>query len=164
MCTRLLRFALILTLLAQPCLAVTGVDSLAIPSALPESDVNLPDATGLVTRMLLSLAAVIVLIWGVTRLLRKLSGEGQTASAKSHVKVLDRTYLAPKKAIYVINIGTRSLALGVTDSQISTLAELDNAETLAAFPNKKEGGTIPPFASLLKEVRGKFSGANGETI
>jgi flagellar biosynthetic protein FliO len=165
MCTRLLSIAVILTFLAQPSLAATGVDSLANLSILPVSDVELPDTTGLVTRMLLSLTAVIVLIWGATRLLRKLSGDGNTGSGKSYIKILDRTYLAPKKAIYVINIGDRSLALGVTDSQISTLAELDNAETMAAFPSNKEGGAIPPFANLLKEVKSRFSskGAKGET-
>ena len=163
MCTRLFSFAILFSLFVQPCLAATAADSLAthavdsLTASAPAADLELAGATGLVMRMLLSLTVVIALIWGATRLLRRLSGDGASNSSKSHVRVLDRTYIAPKKAVYVINIGNRSLALGVTDSQISTLAELDNAETLAAYPGKKTGGSATPFAGLLKEVRNKFS-------
>lgn len=120
----------------------------------------LPDATGLVVRMVLSLGIVLMLIWGAVYVLQRLSGKnGQLGGSNaSHIRVLDRTYLAPKKAVYVLQIGSRTLAVGVTDTQISPLAELDPEETRAAYPALPVRNGPPSFANLLKDMRAKFSG------
>jgi flagellar biogenesis protein FliO len=77
---------------------------------------------------------------------------------ESHIQVLDRTYLAPKKAVYVLKIGSRSLAVGVTENQITPLAELDTEETNLAYPASLPSDGTPSFANLLKGVRTRIAG------
>ena len=133
-------------------LFATGVDSTAV-----HMDV-MPSTTGMVVRMVLSLAVVLILIWGAVQLLQRFSGTQTKIGAASHIRVLDRAYLAPKKAVYVVQIGSRSLAVGVTDHQITPLTELDADETQAAYATSAGASGIPVFASLLNDVRAKFSG------
>ena len=120
-----------------------------------------PSAYGLMARMLFSLVVVIAVIWGALQLLQRISGRSAGGVGTSRVQVLERTYLAPKKAVYILRIGSRTLAVGVTDAQISPLAELDPEETLAAYPEQRAGGATPPFVHLLKDVRTRFLGGNG---
>ncbi len=118
-----------------------------------------PDVTGMVVRMVLSLGVVLLLIWGAVYLLQHLSGKGiKQKSANSFIRVLDRTYLSPKKAIYVIQIGSRSLAVGVTDHQMTPLIELSSEEILTAYPTPIASNGMPSFANLLKDMKTKFSG------
>lgn len=138
----------------------SGVDSLAVPDAAAAA--VLPDTYGLAVRMAFSLVAVIGLIWAAMHLLKRFSGAGASGTSRTRVRVLERTYLAPKKAIYIVQIGDRALAVGVTEAQMTALAELDPAETLSAYPSAQEGNT-PPFAALLQDVRTRLLGgdANG---
>ena len=50
------------------------------------------------------------------------------------ISVLHKRHIAPKKAIYILKIGQRSMVVGVTDSQINHLADLtdDDLDTLRA--------------------------------
>jgi flagellar biogenesis protein FliO len=66
--------------------------------------------------------------------------------------------VAPKKAVYVLKIGSRSLAVGVTDNHITTLAELDTEETNLAYPTSLPSNGTPSFANLLKDVRTRIAG------
>lgn len=140
-------------LYAAPAFAASA-DSTAVAMS------TLPDATGLVVRMVLSLGVVLMLIWGAVYVLQRISGKnGQLGGGNaSHIRVLDRAYLAPKKAVYVLQIGSRTFAVGVTDTQISPLTELDSEETRAAYPALPVRNGPPSFANLLKDVRAKFSG------
>lgn len=119
----------------------------------------LPDVSSLITRMVLSLGVVLLLIWGAVHVLQRISGRSnKIGGTESHIRVLDRTYLAPKKAVYVLKIGSRSLAVGVTDTQITPLAELDAEETNLAYPTSLPNATTPSFANLLKDVRTRIAG------
>ncbi len=146
--------------LASPCNAgEVEADSTRNPAGsllqnMPAPD--MPHTYGLIARMAFSLIIVIGLIWGVVLLLRRISGKRVSGAAKSFIKVLERSYIAPKKAVYVIQVGNRTLAVGVTDAQMTTLAELDPEETLAAYPAFQKGS--PPFAHLLKDMRTRFLG------
>ena len=131
-----------------------GVDSTAVQMDMTA----MPSTTSMVVRMILSLAAVLLLIWAAVHVLQRLSGTKVNSGTTSHIQVLDRTYLAPKKAVYVLKIGTRSLAVGVTDNQITPLAELDAEETQAAYTKPSGLSGSPSFATLLNDVRTKISG------
>ena len=50
----------------------------------------------------------------------------------SLLQVLDSTTLAPNRSVYVVRVGEKRLVLGVTQSQISTLAELEPEAPSAA--------------------------------
>lgn len=148
-------------------IALTGLSTTpALANAIDSTAVDMglgtaPDITGMVVRMVLSLGVVLGLIWGAVYILQRVSGKNlQAKNTTSHIRVLDRTYLSPKKAIYVIQIGSRALAVGVTDQQITPLTDLDAAETQAAYPTPNAPNGLPSFANLLKDVRSKFSGGH----
>jgi len=112
----------------------------------------------LIARMFFSLLVVIVIIWGALQLFQRISGRSSGRTKASHVQVLERTYIEPKKAVYILRIGNRTLAVGVTEAHINPLAELDLEETLAAYPEQRTTDNPSPFANLLKEVGIRFLG------
>ena len=159
------RLLLIILFLLTPVCRAGGrsADSTAVSSGPHMQDVVAATAptsgtTGLVARIAFSLVVVVALIWGAVYLMRRFSGYVPSARGKSHVRVLGRAHIAPKKAIYIVQIGSRSLAVGVTDTQMAMLAELDPEETLSAYTADSEGSAPVPFASLLKDVRTRFWG------
>ena len=158
-----LRWLLVfLVLTACTCHAAeVSVDSSAVPgpSHLAAQTPDIPSTYGLVARTAFSLLVVVLLIWGAVHLMRRFSG-GASSPGLSHVRVLERAYVAPKKAIYVVQIGSRSLAVGVTDTQITALLELDHEETTSAYPASLGRGGSPPFAGLLKDVRARFTSSD----
>lgn len=145
---------------ALTCLSVSpAMGSVADSTAVVSDAVGLPNIGSMITRMVLSLGVVLLLIWGTVHVLQRLSGRSaKPGSAHSHIRVLDRMYLAPKKAVYVLKIGSRSLAVGVTDHQITPLAELDQEETNLAYPISMPANGTPSFATLLKDVRTRIAG------
>ena len=183
---RLFGIALAILLAAVPCVAATAtadsavvsptteaaeadaaetetvVPSLVPAATLPASgllpeDTNVPDGFSLMARTALSLGAVLLVIWGVLVLLRRTTGGGlKLGRGHSHIRVLDKTYLAPKRAVYVVQIGQRKLALGVTDTQISPLAELNDDD----FPPQKAAPNAATFAGVLDGARRRFGKPN----
>lgn len=126
-------------------------------SALLPTGSALPDTMGLVTRMGLSLFAVIFLIWGAVQILKRFSPGGPGTSQKSNIRVLDRQYIAPKKSIYVVQIGNKALALGVSDQQMSNLTDLDLEETLAQYDTPVSAPVAQRFTDVLKTVNARFT-------
>ncbi len=124
-------------------------------AALPPGEA-LPDTVGLITRMVLSLFAVIFLIWGAVQLLKRFSSGGTRSSGATHIRVLDRAYIAPKKSIYVVQIGDKALALGVSDQQMTTLTDLDLQDTLAQYADAPSTPVVQRFTDVLKTVNARF--------
>ncbi len=124
-------------------------------AVLPAGDA-LPDTVGLVTRMGLSLLAVIALIWGTVQILKRFSSGSSTSGSSSRIRVLDRAYIAPKKSIYVVQIGEKALALGVSDHQMTTLTDLDLEETLAQYQSTQSTPVSQRFTDVYKAVNARF--------
>lgn len=125
-------------------------------TVLPAGD-GLPDTIGLVTRMGLSLLVVIFLIWGAVQLLKKFSPGGPISSGDTHIRVLDRAYIAPKKSIYVVQIGNKALALGISDQHMTTLTDLDLEDTLAQYADLSRSRVTRRFSDVLKTVNARFT-------
>ena len=142
----------------------TPADSSGTPGYAPLQDPvlseGLPDTYAVLARLGLSLLAVIVLICGALLLVRRLSHRGRSGPGRSRIRVLERKFIAPKRAVYVIQVGDRTLAVGVSDTQMSTLAELDPEETLAAYPPVPTRTEPVSFSSLFDSVRSRFAGAD----
>jgi flagellar biosynthetic protein FliO len=132
-----------------------AVTEAVVAAATP--GIELPDTYGLLFRTFLSLVAVIALIWGAVQLMKRLSPESTGGSGGGQIRVLERAYLAPKRAVYVVQIGDKALALGVTEQQVTNLAELDLEQTLSAYP-KPGGSRSAAFASVFESVRARFDG------
>jgi flagellar biogenesis protein FliO len=73
------------------------------------------------------------------------------------VEVLGRSYIAPKKAVYVLRVGDRALAVGVTESAITPLTDLDLAEALSACAEGAAARQTMPLSDLLGGLKSRLS-------
>ncbi|HAA74074.1 TPA: flagellar biosynthetic protein FliO [Candidatus Latescibacteria bacterium] len=141
---------------AQTATAEAGSAVMTASTVLPTGN-SLPDTTGMVTRMGLSLLVVIGLIWGAVQVLKKLSPGSTGGRNSGQIRVLDRAYIAPKKSIYVVQIGCKAMALGVSDQQITNLTDLDLEETLERYAEQQESRVSQRFTDVLKTVNARFA-------
>ena len=100
---------------------------------------------------------VIGLIWGAVQVLKKLSPGSTGGRNSGQIRVLDRAYIAPKKSIYVVQIGCKAMALGVSDQQITNLTDLDLEETLERYAEQQESRVSQRFTDVLKTVNARFA-------
>lgn len=98
----------------------------------------------------LGLAVVILLAWGAVFLLRKSAFGQQFGGAGQNIRVVERFYLGPKKAIYLVEIGGRPLALGVTEAAITPLTQWQPGE-LDLSPRTVSS---PSFAAQFRNLIG----------
>lgn len=101
----------------------------------------------------LGLALVILLAWGTVFLLRKSTFGQQFAGSGQNIKVLERFYLGPKKAIYLIEIGGRALALGVTETAITPLSQWQPGELELASRTTASPSFAAQFRNLITPQR-----------
>ncbi|MBM3277998.1 MAG: flagellar biosynthetic protein FliO [Candidatus Handelsmanbacteria bacterium] len=127
--------------------ATATPDTAAVPDTLAVAGEGVSYLT-LMAKLGLGLALVILLAWGTVFLLRKSAFGQQFGAAGTNIRVMERFYLGPKKAIYLVEIGGRPLALGVTDAAITPLSQWQPGELeFAARP-------APPstFAAQLRSL------------
>ena len=120
---------------------------------------KIPDAgTGsLIIRLFLSLVLIIGLIYLSLFLLKKSSLGLKKYRAGDLIQVLEKCYIFPKKGIFIVKVGSKLLALGVTETQINLLSEINlNPESKTDLGNKvvseKEIGT-----TFLQKIKGKLN-------
>jgi flagellar biogenesis protein FliO len=103
----------------------------------------------LIAKVCIGLGLVVGLAWGSVWLLRRTAlGQG-AIGAGSLVKVVERTWLGPKKAIFLVDVAGRTLALGVTDEQISVLSAWEEGQIDVSQPAMAGPGN---FAIQLKSL------------
>ncbi len=106
----------------------------------------------LIFKVCFGLGLVVMLAWGTVYLLRRTTlGQGM-ASADSTVRVVDRNWLGPKKAIYLVDISGRTLALGVTEEHISVLSTWEAGEIDLQRP-QPTGSFANQFRGILQRRR-----------
>jgi flagellar protein FliO/FliZ len=104
---------------------------------------------------------VLVLIWGTTWLARRLMKGRWSGSDEDRMRVLERLHLAPKKSVEIVSVGRRVLVLGVTESQIGLLTELESGDLPQPDAPATLGGSSRQTAgrqrALLNEARHKLN-------
>ncbi|MEZ4400545.1 MAG: flagellar biosynthetic protein FliO [Kofleriaceae bacterium] len=103
---------------------------------------------GLLLSTVLLLVAVSVIAYVAVRLLRR-GLEGRAVGAQL-VTVLARTPLEPRRALYVVQVGGKTLLLGASEGGLALLTELDQD----ALPAQPAAGASR-FAELLAAAWGK---------
>jgi flagellar protein FliO/FliZ len=101
-------------------------------------------------KMASALVVVVICIYGGIYLLKRLMA-GKTRRRRGRLlEVVETTYVAPKKTVSLVRVADKAVLVGVTDSQISMLTELDADQTaaLAAEPAEAETAEIP-FGKML---------------
>ncbi|MEE2754407.1 MAG: flagellar biosynthetic protein FliO [Candidatus Latescibacterota bacterium] len=120
-------------------------------------DSSLLDTTSLVAQTGLSLLVVVFLIWGAVQILKKFSPGAVASSKNSHIRVLDRAHIAPKKSIYVVQIGDKALALGISDQQMTPLTDLDLEDTLTRYAETTGVPVTQRFSDVMRAVNVRLS-------
>jgi len=112
-------------------------------------------------RMIVVLALVLAAIYGIYRLLKRVSKPN--VADDSAVKVLASTSLGPGKALHVISLGSKAYLIGATDSAVSLVAELDDKDFVdslvlkaALAPSSRQGAR--DFGELLSGLMGSRAG------
>lgn len=129
--------------------ASAGTDSLYPASPAPSGE-GVPYLS-LMVKLGLGLALVILLAWGTVFLLKKSTLGQQFGAGGSNIRVMERFYLGPKKAIYLVEIGGRPLALGVTDESITALTQWQPGEL--QLQTRPAGS--PSFAAQFRSLLGQ---------
>ena len=107
-----------------------------------------------------TLVFVLALIWGTTWLARRLMKGRLGGGGDAQIQVLERRHLAPKKSVEIVSIGNRLLVLGVTESGIGLLTELEPGDL--PEPDAAAAGQRPRLRAgrqhaLLNEARHKLN-------
>ena len=93
--------------------------------------------------MAVSLAIIIVCIWVVALLLRRLLPQARHAGRGGVVTVLHRLYLGPKQSVVLIKVAGRILIVGVSGQQMTVLSEIADAFDVADVVARLDGVAKP---------------------
>jgi len=116
-----------------------------------------PSLMAALAKMISALAIVSAVVYGALYALRKLMGRKYGANgANGSLEVLQTTYVGQHKTISLVRVGERSVLVGVTDQQITTLTELDVDETMALTQQVERPVQNDSFSRVLSTATGKL--------
>ena len=114
----------------------------------------------LFARLLVSLGVVIGLMWLAARTVRRRGFGGPTRGPGVHIDVLARRTLGRNASIAVVRAGDRGLIVGVTDHQVTKLADtdlteidLEDAPGQWTAPAQGPDGPTPSWKAMLEQIR-----------
>lgn len=130
-------------------------------------DAAAPSTLAYFLRMIVVLALVLAAIYGVYRLMKRLSKP--KAAEDSAVKLLASTSLGPGRALYVVALGSKAYLLGSTDSSVNLVTEVEDKEYLDKL--RLEADMSPPKADAGRDfgtmlaglLKGKRAGGRGSS-
>lgn len=125
--------------------------SVAAPFMLDTDEAAGDSIWGVAMRLGFGLSIVVLLAWGAAYLLKKSSLGRQLGTDSGTIRIVERAYLGPKKAVYLVEIGGRALALGVTETNIAPLSQWEAGE----IELKPRDAAPSPFAAQLKSILGQ---------
>lgn len=107
-----------------------------------------------------ALGVVIVLIFMVRLLLRRMGGQAQTPDRSGLVEVLGRTTIAPKTAVLFLKVHQRVIVVSQSPTGMSTLASFDQPEEVAALlqqiESSRPSSVSGSFRQLLRRLDGDY--------
>jgi flagellar protein FliO/FliZ len=122
-----------------------------------------------VAKMVLSLGAVLLLMYGLVYALKRFVLPGAAgAHQQVPIDIIGRRVLQPKKSVVVMKVAGKVLVVGMTEHGIQTLAELTEEDLPAG--DRLENGTEThpraekPFASMLQTTLQSWKKRNGERV
>jgi len=108
-------------------------------------------------KMVCALVIVLLLVYGCIYLLKRLSGQRRQGGGRNLLEVIETVHLAPKKTISLVRVAGRSVLVGVTDSSMTALTELDPEETSAATEMDPETERpVVGFKEILNSASAKL--------
>lgn len=95
------------------------------PNPAGRTDISLGNKE-LFLKMMFSVALVVVLGVAALYLSKKVLPKVTNAPGKE-IRILETTYLGPRKALHLVEVGNQKLLVGSTNESISTLAHMTDA-------------------------------------
>jgi len=132
----------------------TAADSSAKPAnpgwagPFAEKTFEGPDLVQHLGRVVLSLVAIVILLYGAAWTLKKLYFSRSGSGKGTRIEVIGSVAIAPKKSITLVRVLGKVLVLGVAESGITLLAQLEEAAVASE---------LAPEAEKQAKARGQFS-------
>jgi len=109
----------------------------------------------LMLRLVLSMVIILALIYGGLMLVKLLARKAKVApKSEKLIRIVDRTVLDPKRAIYLVKVVDRLLVVGVGATEIRTLAQIDDETVVDNIQDTEFTGHLQ---SLLGRLAGRQS-------
>jgi flagellar biogenesis protein FliO len=146
------------TAIALFCLVAASRHSAPIatpPAQVVTSGADLPHVA---MRLALALGLMIGLILLAAAALRYF-GRGAGLRTQSQLRILDCCSLAPKRALYSVQAGRRVVVLGVTESSITLVMELQPDEVETLYPGGAAAASGPSFREIFRGARARLGAA-----
>ena len=123
-----------------------------------------PDLTMATLKMLLSLAVVLALVWGLSRFAKKklplVNGGGKAGL----IQVLESQCLGIKKSVTLVKVPGSVLVLGVSPDRVSLLSKIEEPELLSGVEaDIKAQQTGLSFRDQLRRLTGAKFAPNSTT-
>jgi flagellar protein FliO/FliZ len=102
-------------------------------------------ASGAAVHMLLGLAIVVALIFGLYKLLKRSSNKNdKTAPDDGWMGVLSTTPLAPSRSLHLVRVGEELILLGSSDGSVTPIRVYTADEALALGVDPRTARALPP--------------------
>lgn len=129
-----------------------------------EKPIGLPDA-GSMFMPLVKLIGVLLLvvagIYGFIYMLRRMMGGKFSSNKKDNlIEVLETSYIAQKKSIALVRFTDRAVLVGVGESGINVLAELDPDDTAKIMASQTVKKPVTGFKGMLADARKSLTSLN----
>ena len=143
--------------------AIPGDGAGGADTAAP-ADATATPAAGLSTsRLILALAVVLGLIFGLRYLARRAFPQAAGGRPTGAVRVLGRTSVAPRQQVMLLQVGRRVLVVGDSGGAMRSLAEISDPDEVASLigQTQRQQQTTPTqqFATWLGAARNAFGRA-----
>lgn len=103
-------------------------------------------------QMIAALAVVIGLILVTWHFFNKFTrGVTVGRSATKHIRLVESRYIAPKKALILVEVSGEYLLLSCTEDSLSLIKQIDMLEEIEVIPEGK--GSEKGFAGILDRLR-----------
>jgi flagellar protein FliO/FliZ len=121
-----------------------------------------PSAFSYILRMILVLGLVIAAIYGLFALLKRKSGKPGDEDA--FIRVIGSAQLATGKSVQVVALGDKAWFLGVSESAVTVISELEDRELIEAMVLRAQQSPQLPkkdFAAILSGLMRHRGAADG---
>ena len=112
-----------------------------------------PSLTTPLLRLGLACLAVVALLYGGSRLLRRLPLARFLPSGDGQIRIEGRTLLGPKEYLCLVRVGSRAILIGVTAGGIVPLHAWPDAELPAERGGRREVAELERGAELPVQLR-----------
>lgn len=122
------------------------------------------DLSMVTLKMVLSLAVVLVIIWGLYRAAKKNLPMVQNNGQGRLMRVLENQYLGIKKTITMVQVPGAILVLGISSDKVNLLTQIDDPAIINGITSRVDNQrSILSFRDQLQRLtRSKRSGLHAE--